>query len=103
MAPMKHIFYNLNIHTKRQRIKFITFFTEQKKQVNFRRSLLTPPRPPKVTIPPIKVIQLCYKIKTLFHQKYITYNIFKSNINSFLFSRQEISIQLLKQPTDNPR
>ena len=41
-------------------IILIALFAEQKKQVNFRRSLLTPPRPPKVTIPPIKVIKFSY-------------------------------------------
>ena len=50
----KTIHNNCKAHLARQ----LFLIVEQKKQINFRRSLLTPPIPPKVTIPPIKVRSL---------------------------------------------
>ena len=47
----KTIHNNYKRHFSRQ----LFLIVEQKKQINFRRSLLTPPSPPQVTIPPIKV------------------------------------------------
>ena len=47
----KTIHNNCKEHLARQ----LFLIVEQKKQINFRRSLLTPPSPPQVTIPPIKV------------------------------------------------